>query len=441
MTIIDDNWREWIRHNLERGCTPESMVEAMVSRDIAADEARAEVKRCITEREDAKQLRSQAAVRAPAKPASPSSTFAGARRFANAKLELFVCEDFAAVAQVDAVCREWGHYDVEGDLLVPNGAALARLDARIHQYMGVPAAYCCDAELLRVEASHALGQFNKYQLRVASYGVGVVLGCEKGATLKCTSLEVDIALRAGMAFIWRLKPGAYGNRFSSNAEELPQLLGGATVLYKTFQSVSRVEPAPPFFAKTRNECLPGFSREGFWKTRVPTPLFEDILAFYRERQAQHTQEFVPGGYVHQLGASSGGSDLVELNDSLRKRIHDAVKPLMEQWSGTKLEPSTVYGIRIYRRDAVLELHRDRVETHVFGAIINVAQEVDEDWPLIMEDHFYRPHSVLLKPGDMLFYEGAKLTHGRPAPFQGNAFANIFCHFSPEGYMTGGRAPV
>ena len=63
----------------------------------------------------------------------------------------------------------------------------------------------------------------------------------------------------------------------------------------------------------------------------------------------------------------------------------------------------------------LKMHRDRPHTHIISVIINVDQEVNQPWPLVLEDNFYRQHHVLLKPGDMLFYEGARLIHGQTNP--------------------------
>ena len=40
----------------------------------------------------------------------------------------------------------------------------------------------------------------------------------------------------------------------------------------------------------------------------------------------------------------------------------------------------------------------------------------------------------MKEGEMVFYEGAKLMHGREMPFEGKSFANIFCHFTPVDYV-------
>ena len=76
---------------------------------------------------------------------------------------------------------------------------------------------------------------------------------------------------------------------------------------------------------------------------------------------------------------------------------------------------------MYQNGAVLVPHRDREETHIISAIINIDQEVSEDWPLVIEDHFYRKHELTLKPGEVLYYESAKLLHGRPTPLNGKSF--------------------
>ncbi len=141
-------------------------------------------------------------------------------------------------------------------------------------------------------------------------------------------------------------------------------------------------------------------------------------------------EFVEGGYVEIQETGEFGSDVIELPDELRKEIHDSLKPQLETWSKTELIPTFVYGIRVYKKGSVLISHRDKLKTHIISAIINVDQMVDEDWPLIIEDNYYRKHHVFLNPGEVIFYESARLDHGRPLPLKGNKFANIFCHFMP-----------
>ena len=64
-----------------------------------------------------------------------------------------------------------------------------------------------------------------------------------------------------------------------------------------------------------------------------------------------------------------------------------------------------------------------------SGIINVAQDVREDWPLLIMGHDNQFHNVTLAPGDIVFYESAKLLHGRPTPLEGAYYANIFIHFN------------
>ena len=56
--------------------------------------------------------------------------------------------------------------------------------------------------------------------------------------------------------------------------------------------------------------------------------------------------------------------------------------------------------------------------------------MDKDWPLEILDHDNNVHEVYLSPGEMILYESAKLLHGRPKPFIGRYFANIFLHYVP-----------
>ena len=60
-----------------------------------------------------------------------------------------------------------------------------------------------------------------------------------------------------------------------------------------------------------------------------------------------------------------------------------------------------------------------------AAIININQDVEEDWPLTIQDHYGKEHNISMSPGDILFYESAKLLHGRPCPFKGNYYDNLF----------------
>jgi hypothetical protein len=40
-------------------------------------------------------------------------------------------------------------------------------------------------------------------------------------------------------------------------------------------------------------------------------------------------------------------------------------------------------------------------------------------------------SVLIEVGECVFYESALCLHGRQTPFNGNYYANMYCHFTLE----------
>ena len=63
----------------------------------------------------------------------------------------------------------------------------------------------------------------------------------------------------------------------------------------------------------------------------------------------------------------------------------------------------------YTRGAWLAGHVDHTKTHVLSAIINLGQKVEEPWPLDIVDYEKRPHRVILKPGDLVWYESSRYT--------------------------------
>lgn len=79
--------------------------------------------------------------------------------------------------------------------------------------------------------------------------------------------------------------------------------------------------------------------------------------------------------------------------------------------------------------AVLSPHADRTPL-ISSCIINVAQDVDEDWPLEVFGRDGLAYNITMKPGDMVLYESHSLIHGRPFSLRGRYFANIFVHFQP-----------
>jgi prolyl 4-hydroxylase len=115
----------------------------------------------------------------------------------------------------------------------------------------------------------------------------------------------------------------------------------------------------------------------------------------------------------------------ELSHAIWNKAND----IIQEWTGQKSYPTSVYGIRIYKEGAILATHVDRLPL-VSSMIINVDQDVDEDWPLEVIGHDGKAHNITMQPGDLILYESHSILHGRPFALKGRFFANIFVHFAP-----------
>lgn len=117
---------------------------------------------------------------------------------------------------------------------------------------------------------------------------------------------------------------------------------------------------------------------------------------------------------------------------LKNLIWEVARHSLQEWTGQELTPTSLYGIRKYTEGSVLATHVDRLPL-VSSAIINVAQDVDEPWPLEVYGHDGRAYNITMEPGEMILYESHSVLHGRPFPLKGRLFANVFIHFEPVGH--------
>ena len=123
------------------------------------------------------------------------------------------------------------------------------------------------------------------------------------------------------------------------------------------------------------------------------------------------------------------------SSSARKLIWDETRDMLGEWTGmdgAELSPTSLYGVRVYTEGAVLAPHVDR-NPLVLSAIINVAQDVDEPWPLEVYGRDGKAVNVTMEPGDVVLYESHSIIHGRPFPLRGRHYANVFVHFEPLGH--------
>ena len=249
---------------------------------------------------------------------------------------------------------------------------------------------------------------------------------EEGGETEFINLNRVFTPKQGTALSWNnLTSTGLGNHNTMHQAH-PIKKGNKAVITKWFRERNGEE----IFRKEPSWSVTNYTDRGFKKAELDKTLFSEIINFYSQNKNDEKREHIDGNFVYIPDSKEEASKLIELPRELKEKVHTTLKEPLEKWSNTSLDATFVYGIRVYQEGAVLVPHRDREETHIISAIINIDQEINEDWPLIIEDHLYRKHELTLKPGEVLYYESAKLLHGRPIPLNGKSFANIFCHFMP-----------
>jgi prolyl 4-hydroxylase len=177
-------------------------------------------------------------------------------------------------------------------------------------------------------------------------------------------------------------------------------------------------------ADLQHDLIPSFTAEGFRVVSTPADVQGRLGRAFTSGWAAARPE---GGDPNIM--PSGDPTFVDLDD-LGGVILGELQGLHEDWCGAPLEPTAAFGLRAYGEGQTLARHVDRFETHVISSVVHVAADVDEPWPLVVEDRSGERHEVVLEPGQMLLYEGAKLPHSRPAPLQGRHYTSLFLHYRP-----------
>jgi len=187
------------------------------------------------------------------------------------------------------------------------------------------------------------------------------------------------------------------------------------------------------------QSMQNYTKVGFLKTRAPEKVVDLATKFWDQNHYNQKPENWPPGNTY-INHWDSPTYMLSIDDgrlrgggfALREQIWDASREAIEDWTGEDLSPTSLYGIRVYTEGAVLLPHVDRLPL-VASAMINIAQDVDEPWPMEIYDHDGWAHNVTLEPGDMLLFESHSIIHGRPFPLKGRHYAMLFIHFEPTGH--------
>ncbi|CAH9063608.1 hypothetical protein PSECIP111951_03216 [Pseudoalteromonas holothuriae] len=331
--------------------------------------------------------------------------------------ELSHCDDYKSTKTYDL--------SLVGDVLVKD------IDTRICKLVGVDRVCSSPLYLQTYECFQSTHQRNA-MLDMSIFSVVIYLSQDMHArATQFPQLNSDLVFEQGDFVFWQNK------LVSGQSDEQMCYLHNPNpgkqqhMLVKYFYSYNN----RLLYKKTLNEMVENYTLDGFKKVTLEEGFVKKLTDFYHNNKELDEEELQgEGDFIKSEVKHISPSHLLKLSDSMCTYIHQTMQPLLSSWAGVELEPTYVYGIRTYHNGATLKPHRDRIATHVISCIINVHQDIDIEWPLQIEDNLYRTHSMILKPGEAIFYESARLEHSRVEPLVGRAYANIFCHFIPTGYI-------
>ncbi|XP_059097851.1 uncharacterized protein LOC131892112 isoform X2 [Tigriopus californicus] len=105
----------------------------------------------------------------------------------------------------------------------------------------------------------------------------------------------------------------------------------------------------------------------------------------------------------------------------RAMIALMLEPELERLTGKNLTPALVSGMRRYLNDSFLSTHIDNTGVYDMGIVMQLGQDLDEPWPLILHDSDGSRMDVYLEEGEMVLFEKTRVPHGRNKRMRGRYF--------------------
>lgn len=174
-----------------------------------------------------------------------------------------------------------------------------------------------------------------------------------------------------------------------------------------------------------------FTENGWALTRAPQNIVDELKTALMNGMENDPEEEGILGAVEISNYPGKGPLFVNLDDELKYRLLNELKPIHEAWTNTTLLGNNAYGLRVYRNESNLNMHVDQKETHIISSILHVDHDPNGDpWPIVIEDFQGNLNEVHLESGDMLLYESSKCYHGRPKKFNGRWYSSVFIHYYP-----------
>jgi hypothetical protein len=111
----------------------------------------------------------------------------------------------------------------------------------------------------------------------------------------------------------------------------------------------------------QGRLLPRYTSSGFQVTSIPSnianQLYESVDYAVKNWNSTPSEGDVEGVYTISPGMNP---KFIPLPDTVRISILKQMLPYHEEWSGFRLEPTSIYGIRVYQNGSSLVMHVDKV---------------------------------------------------------------------------------
>lgn len=178
-----------------------------------------------------------------------------------------------------------------------------------------------------------------------------------------------------------------------------------------------------------------YTPTGSHVTDVPPAVWASVSTYYfNNAHAGFPEGWLETAEHVNVNFWDSRPDIIAVPARVKREWQAGLMAGVSDWGGgVDLEPTALYGMRVYKEGAFLNPHVDREETHALSLVMNIAQGgVREPWPLEVDDMEGTTHEAVLAPGQMVYYESARCLHGRTKLFKGDFFVNFFAHYRPKG---------
>ena len=218
-------------------------------------------------------------------------------------------------------------------------------------------------------------------------------------------------------------------------ETVPNTEGWNRLMRGRMQQISSIDRDASRFAAWRSVMTqalvaPNFTEHGWALTRAPDYLVHELkLNLYQHKDTAKNEHFQLS--IHGNNTYGWKPPLFIKQEELNQRILDELKPIHEAWVGRPLVGEIAYGLRVYQDKSILNMHVDKMRTHIISSILHVDHSSDASpWPIYLEDYLGNTNEIVMEPGDMLLYESSKCLHGRPKKLDGSWYSSLFLHYYP-----------